>query len=96
MRKQYYVYILASQRNGTLYIGVSGNLSQRIDTHRNHTVSSFTAKYSVYRLVYFEVYDNPNEAINREKNVKKWKRDWKIHLIESVNPSWRDLSLEVC
>lgn len=96
MNKQYYVYILASQRNGTLYIGITGNLSRRVDVHRKHSISSFTAKYYVYKLVYFEVYDDPNDAISREKNIKKWKRAWKIRLIESVNPSWRDLSLKAC
>lgn len=73
---------------------MTGNLSQRIDAHREHSISSFTSKYYVFKLVYFEIYDNPNAAINREKNIKKWKRDWKISLIESVNPSWRDLSFE--
>ena len=88
----YYVYILASRRYGTLYIGVTNNLARRLEEHRSGSVSSFTRKYKVYRLVYFEVFDDPENAILREKQMKKWNREWKIQLIEKENLDWSDLS----
>jgi putative endonuclease len=88
----YYVYILASRRHGTLYIGVTHSLQKRLAEHRNGEGSSFVKAYGVHRLVYVESYDRPDEAISREKQLKKWKRDWKIELIERDNPEWRDLS----
>ncbi len=91
MTKQFYVYILASKRNGTLYIGVTSNLVQRVWHHRNKIVEGFTKKYNVKRLVYYEAYAYAENAINREKQMKKWRRSWKIRLIEGKNPSWRDL-----
>ncbi len=90
MRRQYYVYILASQPNGTLYIGMTNNLVRRVWEHRQESVEGFTKKYKVDRLVYSESYDRPQAAIQREKRLKKWNRAWKIQLIESVNPDWKD------
>ena len=93
--QQWFVYILASRRNGTLYTGITNNLARRVDEHRRGNFSSFTTKYGVYLLVYFEVFDSPDEAIHREKKLKAWKRTWKLSLIEKVNPEWRDLSSEL-
>ena len=87
----YYVYILASQKNGTLYIGVTNDLIRRGYEHRTEAVEGFTDKYGVHSLVYFEVTDNVEAAIQREKRLKKWRRDWKIKLIEQTNPHWEDL-----
>ena len=88
---QYYVYILASKRNGTLYIGVTGNLIKRVYEHKQNFVEGFTKKYNVHRLVYYEATDDINGAIHREKCLKKWNRAWKIRLIEEKNPIWDDL-----
>ncbi len=88
----YYVYILASRRHGTLYIGVTNSLQKRLEQHRGGEDSSFVKAHSVYRLVYVESYDRADEAIAREKQLKRWKRDWKIELIERENLEWRDLS----
>jgi putative endonuclease len=88
----YYVYILASRRNGTLYIGVTNSLQKRLEEHRRGKGSSFVKTYGVYRLVYVEAFERADEAIAREKQLKRWKRDWKIELIEWENPEWRDLS----
>lgn len=90
--RQYYVYILASKRNGTLYLGVTNNLARRVWEHKQHLREGFTAKYNVHRLVYCETFAHPQDAILREKHLKKWNRAWKIELIESVNPGWKDLS----
>ena len=88
----YYVYILASKRNGTLYVGVTNSLFRRSFQHKlKENPKSFTAKYNVDKLVYFETYGDIYEAIYREKQLKKWKRAWKIALIEKENPAWRDL-----
>lgn len=89
------VYILASNRNGTLYIGVTSNLVQRIWEHRNDVVPGFTRRYRVHRLVYFELWESILDATEREIRLKKWNRSWKIELIESVNPDWRDLWNEI-
>lgn len=86
-----YVYILASKKNGTLYIGVTSNLIRRVDEHKRDVNEGFTKRYGVHRLVYFEAGDDISGAIWREKCIKVWKRQWKIELIESVNPKWRDL-----
>ena len=91
----YYVYILASKRNGTLYIGVTNNLIRRVWEHRNDVVDGFTKKYGVHRLVYYEQTDSVEAAIQREKRLKKWNRAWKIELIEGVNPDWHDLYEEL-
>ncbi|HPD82349.1 MAG: GIY-YIG nuclease family protein [Alphaproteobacteria bacterium] len=87
----HYVYILASQRNGTLYIGVTKNLQRRVYEHKNNIIKGFTSKYNVHDLVYFEHYEDYWTAANREKNLKNWKRQWKIELIETDNPDWKDL-----
>ncbi|UOY05406.1 GIY-YIG nuclease family protein [Muricauda sp. SCSIO 64092] len=91
---QYYVYILTNKKNGTLYIGISNDLERRIWEHRNKLVEGFTKKYSLNRLVYFEQYQYVNDAILREKRLKKWKRQWKINLIEEENPEWNDLAID--
>ena len=89
--RAYYVYILASKKNGTLYIGVTNNLVRRIYAHKNGFVDGFTKKYKIYTLVYYEVYTHVYDAITREKNLKKWNRKWKLKLIEKHNPNWNDL-----
>jgi putative endonuclease len=88
--KQYYVYILATRKDGILYIGVTNNLLKRVYEHENNIVKGFTEKYKVHNLVYYETYGNICDAITREKRMKKWKRDWKIELIEKSNSQWRD------
>ena len=88
---QGHVYILASKRNGTLYIGVSNNLAARIHAHREGRGSAFTRKYGVTMLVWYETYDRVVDAIRRETAMKRWKRDWKLALIEASNPDWDDL-----
>ena len=85
------VYILASQRNGTLYIGVTSDLPQRIWQHKNDVVESFTKRYGVHLLVYYEQHGTMEQAITREKQLKKWNRAWKLRLIEENNPNWDDL-----
>lgn len=92
--KQYAVYILASKRNGTLYIGVTNDLARRIYEHRNNLVRGFTEKYKVHVLVYFEMTPDIRSAIEKEKQLKNWKRKWKLALIEHNNPTWRDLSCD--
>ncbi len=87
----YYVYILASRRNGTLYVGVTNNLVRRIYEHKSDLVDGFTKRYGVHLLVYHESMNDVGSAIQREKRVKKWNRAWKIKMIERVNPDWRDL-----
>ena len=90
---QYYVYILASKKNGTLYIGVTNDLEVRVLQHKQKTNEGFTSKYDVGLLVYFETFQYINDAIKREKQLKKWNRQWKINLIEQNNPQWLDLSI---
>lgn len=90
--KTYYVYILASKRNGTIYIGVSSNLENRIYEHNNKIVEGFTKKYNVGKLVYYEATNDVKTAIAREKQLKKWNRKWKLELIEKNNPEWNDLA----
>ncbi len=91
----YYVYIVASRRNGTLYIGVTNDLVRRVYEHKNKIVRGFTSRYAVDRLVWFEVYDDPDNAIVREKEIKKWRRAWKLRLIEESNPQWIDLYAQI-
>lgn len=86
----YHVYILASRPHGTLYIGITNDLARRIELHRRGLGSKFVRDYGVHRLVYVEPYEHPEDAIRREKQLKKWNRDWKIQLIERDNPDWRD------
>ncbi len=95
MMKTYYVYIMASQKNGTLYIGVTNNLARRVSEHKHRIHEGFTKRYKVYMLVYYEVFYSITAAIKREKQIKKWKRLWKIQLIEKMNPYWHDLYDEI-
>ncbi|MDD2367772.1 MAG: GIY-YIG nuclease family protein [Sulfuricurvum sp.] len=89
--KQPAVYILASQPNGTLYIGVTSNLSKRIYEHKNHLLEGFSDKYDVAMLVWYELHETMESAISREKAIKKWNRNWKLRIIEEFNPEWKDL-----
>ncbi|MEP0234715.1 MAG: GIY-YIG nuclease family protein [Parasphingorhabdus sp.] len=91
----FYVYLLASRRHGTFSTGVTNDLAGRIHEHRDGQGSSFTRRYHVFRLVYYETYLTPEEAIRREKRLKRWPRDWKIRTIEASNPEWRDLYEEL-
>jgi putative endonuclease len=92
----YYVYIIASRKDGTIYIGVSNDIVRRIYEHRIKAVPGFAFKYNITRLVWFEIYDDPISAISREKELKKLKRAWKIQLIEAQNPQWDDLYESIC
>jgi putative endonuclease len=94
--KQPVVYILASQPHGTLYIGVTSDLSSRISLHKQKLYRGFTTKYAVDKLVYFELHNSMEQAIRREKQLKEWKRVWKIQLIEEFNPQWLDRFAEIC
>ena len=91
MNKQPAVYILASKRNGTLYIGVTSGLVKRVWEHKNNMVEGFTKHYGVHHLVWHELHESMESAIEREKRLKEWKRKWKLELIESTNPDWQDL-----
>jgi len=91
MQKLPCVYILASRRNGTLYVGVTSDLSNRVWEHKNDLVEGFTKRYGVHMLVWYEVHETMESAIQREKNIKKWNRKWKLPLIEQLNPLWHDL-----
>jgi putative endonuclease len=93
--KQPCVYILCSKRNGTLYVGVTSNLVKRIAEHKRHLVEGFTASYGVHRLVWYELHATMEAAIQREKAIKRWRRVWKLRLIEGANPSWRDLYRDI-
>jgi putative endonuclease len=93
--RSHFVYILASQRNGTLYIGVTNDLVRRVAEHRSRAIPGFTAEHGVHRLVHFETFDDPANAIRREKALKRWLRAWKLALIETGNPTWRDLYGEI-
>jgi putative endonuclease len=95
MKKQPAVYLLASKRNGTLYTGVTSDLIKRIWEHKNNVVEGFTSKYKVHTLVWYEVHETMESAIRREKAIKEWKRQWKIDLIQSTNPSWQDLYKQI-
>ncbi|MCX5866251.1 MAG: GIY-YIG nuclease family protein [Proteobacteria bacterium] len=94
--KNYYVYILASKRNGTLYTGVTSDLVKRVYEHKNGLVEGFTNKYGVHNLVWYEMHKSPETAITREKQIKKWKRAWKIEMIEKENLDWEDLYEVIC
>jgi putative endonuclease len=93
--KEYFVYIMASKKNGTLYTGITSNLVERAWDHKAGEFPGFTKRYEINRLVYFEVHNDVLEAITREKNIKAWKRLWKIKLIEENNPNWSDLYLSL-
>ena len=92
----YYVYILASRKDGAIYIGVTNDIVRRIYEHRTRVFKGFTSRYNITRLVWFEIYDDPISAISREKELKKWKRSWKVQLIEVQNPRWDDLYESIC
>jgi putative endonuclease len=96
MRRQFYVYILASKPYGTLYVGVTNDLLRRAWEHRNRVIEGFTKEHEVHHLVWYEVHEDVYEAITREKRIKKWNRDWKVNLIQSTNPSWDDLFDAIC
>lgn len=91
----HFLYILASKKNGTLYVGVTHNLSRRIHEHKQGIIPSFTTKYEVQQLVYVEKHSLMIQAVAREKVIKKWRREWKINLIEKLNPEWKDLSNDI-
>jgi len=95
MKKKYYVYILVSRQNGTIYTGFTNTLKRRVYEHKIGLIEGFTKKYNVKNLVYFEKHDCVNTATLREKRIKKWQRAWKIELIESMNPEWKDLYDEI-
>jgi putative endonuclease len=92
----YYIYIIASRKHGAIYIGVTNGIIRRIYEHRTKVTRGFTWKYNITRLVWFEIYEDPISAISREKELKKWKRAWKIELIEAQNPEWNDLYVSIC
>jgi putative endonuclease len=89
--KLYYVYILANKKNGPIYIGVTNDLIERVHAHKNNLIEGFTQKYHIHDLVYYEAFEDIHEALLREKRMKKWKRKWKIELIEQDNLEWKDL-----
>jgi len=91
LTKQYFVYILASRKNGTLYIGITNDLLKRLYEHKNNLADGFTKKYGVHNLVYYGIHNDASNAITREKQLKKWNRQWKLELIEKTNPAWNDL-----
>lgn len=94
--KSFYAYIMASKRNGTLYVGSTSDLIKRVWEHKNKVIPGFTAQYNVYILVYYEVHEAYIEAARREKRFKNWCRQWKLNLIEELNPEWCDLYEEIC
>ena len=94
--KKCYVYMLCSKRNGTLYTGVTSDLVKRVIEHKNNLVDGFTKKYNIHRLVWYEIHDSSESAITREKQIKKWKRVWKLKLIEQNNKEWIDLYETIC
>ncbi len=89
--RDYYIYILSNKKNGTLYLGVTNNLVKRVYEHKQNFVEGFTKRYNIHRLVYYEQSNDSYSAIQLEKRIKKWKREWKIELIERFNPGWKDL-----
>ena len=91
MEKQYYVYILANRRRGTMYVGVTSDIGRRVWEHKNKVIPGFTVKYGIDRLVYYEVFADPSSAIAREKQLKRYVRQWKYNLIEANNPAWDDI-----
>ena len=93
--RSYYVYILASRIGGTLYVGITNDLIRRVFEHKSKSTPGFTERYDVAKLVYFEQFDDPENAIKREKRIKKWNRAWKIRLIEEFNPNWEDLYADI-
>lgn len=96
MEKRFCVYMLASKRNGTLYIGVTSDLPKRVWEHKNSVVEGFTEKYGVHNLVWYEPHETAESAITREKQMKEWKHEWKVKRIVEKNPEWKDLYDEIC
>jgi putative endonuclease len=96
MEKIFVVYIMASAKRGTIYIGVTSNLPKRVWEHREGIIDGFTKQYGVKNLVWYEVHEDPVAAITREKQLKKWNRGWKLELIETMTPEWNDLFEEIC
>ena len=94
--KRFYVYILANKKNGFLYIGMTSNPVKRVWEHKNAVIDGHTKKYSIKRLVYFEVYDDAENAAQRERTLKRWRRQWEDELIEKDNPDWNDLYTQIC
>jgi putative endonuclease len=94
-QRTYTVYILATRKDGPIYVGVTNDLTRRVSEHKSGKTAGFTARYNVNRLVYHETYDDPNSAIAREKQLKRWRRAWKDALIEEHNPDWRDLTGDI-
>ena len=95
-QKTFYVYILSSGKKGTIYIGFTSDLKKRVWEHKNGVIKGFTKRYGITNLVYYEIFDDPENAILREKQMKKWKREWKTELIEETNPEWNDLYEKIC
>ncbi|MGY0618387.1 GIY-YIG nuclease family protein [Lysobacter sp. A378] len=95
MERQPATYLLASARNGILYVGVTSNLVKRVWEHRNHVMKGFTEKHGITHLVWYEMHDTMEAAISHEKRIKKWRRDWKMQLIETTNPYWNDLWTQI-
>ena len=95
-QKQYFVYIMAKGRNSTFYVGMTSDLPKRVWEHKTGIADGFTKKYGIKNLVYYEVFDDPENAIKREKRLKKWTRAWKMKTIEEINPNWKDLYEEIC
>jgi putative endonuclease len=96
MIMNYYVYIIASRKDGAIYLGVTNDIIRRVYEHRTKAARGFSSQYNITRLVWFEIYDDPTSAISREKQLKKWKRNWKVQLIEARNPKWEDLYQSIC
>jgi putative endonuclease len=96
MNKQYFVYILAKARNSTFYVGMTSDLPKRVYEHKNEDTDGFTKKHDIKMLVYYEIFDDPENAIKREKRLKKWNRTWKMRVIEEMNPDWKDLYEDIC
>ena len=96
MEKRFYVYMLASKRNGTLYLGVTSDIVKRVWQHKNGLAEGFTKKYGIKRLVYYEIHEDAENAMKREKQLKKWRRAWKVELVEEKNSEWRDLYADIC
>lgn len=96
MDKQFYVYILTKRRNSTFYVGMTSDLPKRIWEHKNEVANGFTKEHNIKMLVYYEVFDNAEHAIRREKRLKKWNRSWKMKVIEEMNPQWKDLYNDIC
>lgn len=96
MEKQFFVYMMASQKIGTIYIGVTSDLKKRVWEHKNKIADGFTKEYEVDRLVWYEPHESAEAAITKEKQMKEWKRDWKIKRVEEINPNWNDLYDRVC